>query len=73
MATLGVYLLFGSVLAASVWTLFASVRPQLHRFAELARPASTLPSLPPRLSRVTVRAMPARMPARLAAPQRAAA
>lgn len=73
MAALGVYLLFGAVLAASVWTLFASVRPQLHRFAELAHPVSKLPVLPPRLSRVTVRAMPARMPNRAAQPQRAAA
>jgi hypothetical protein len=72
MATLGVFLLFGAALAASIWTLFASVRPQLHRFAELSRPISTLPALPSRLSRVTVRAMPARMPSR-PLPQRAAA
>lgn len=72
MAAIGVYLLFGAALAASVWTLFASVRPQLHRFAELARPVSKLPPLPSRLSRVTVRAMPARMPIRPQA-QRAAA
>lgn len=73
MAAMGVYLLFGAVLAASIWTLFVSVRPQLHRFAELARPVSRLPVLPPRLSRVTVRAMPARMPSRPAQPQRAVA
>ena len=64
MTGFAVLLLFGSAFAVSVWALFASVRPQLHRFAELARPASSLPALPPRLSRVTVRAVPARMPAR---------
>ncbi|MBB5709177.1 hypothetical protein [Sphingomonas xinjiangensis] len=73
MAILGTYLLFVAVFAASIWTLFASVRPQLHRFAELARPVSILPALPPRLSRVTVRAMPARMPIRPSPPQRAVA
>ena len=64
-------LLFLAAFAASVWTLIASIRPQLHRFAELFAPVSTLPALPARLSRLTVRAVPARMPAR--APLRAAA
>jgi hypothetical protein len=74
MTAFGVYLLFGGVLVASVWALVASIRPQLHRFAELTRPVSTLPALPSRLSRVTVRTFPARMPVRTAQqPKRAAA
>jgi len=71
MTGFAIALLFGSALLAAGWTLYASVRPQLHRFAELFRPALVLPSLPPRLGRVTVRAVPARLPKRL--PQRAAA
>ena len=66
-----VALLFGSAFVAAAWTLFASIRPQLPRFAELFRPVQVAAPLPPRLSRVTVRAVPARMPAR--APMRAAA
>lgn len=74
MTVMGTYLLFSAVFAVSIWTLVASIRPQLHRFAELTRPASRLPALPQRLSRVTVRAMPARMPSRPAQqPQRASA
>ncbi|MBC9031770.1 hypothetical protein IAG41_05140 [Sphingomonas sp. JC676] len=64
-------MLFGAAFLAAIWTLVASVRPQLPRFAALLRPASALPVLPPRLSRVTVRAVPARLPNRL--PLRAAA
>ena len=71
MSAIAVLLLFGFALTASAWTLFASVRPQLHRFTELVRPAIVVPVLPPRLTRVTVRSAPARMPARL--PRRAAA
>ncbi|MDT8758081.1 hypothetical protein MZO42_05170 [Sphingomonas psychrotolerans] len=71
MTGIGIALLFGSALVLAAWTLYASIRPQLHRFAELFRPISTLPSLPPRLGRVTVRAVPALLPAR--APLRAAA
>ena len=71
MTGFAVLLLFGAAFALSVWTMFVTIRPQLHRFAELIHPASTLPALPPRLARVTVRAVPARMPARL--PLRAAA
>lgn len=75
MTAFGVYLLFGAVFATSAWALVASIRPQLHRFAELTRPVSKLPALPSRLSRVTVRTMPARMPSRPAQqqPKRAAA
>ena len=64
-------LLFGAAFLAAIWTLVVSIRPQLPRFAELLRPASALPALPPRPSRLTVRAVPARLPARL--PLRAAA
>ena len=63
MSAIAIVLLFGAAFAASVWTLYVSVRPQLHRFAELTRPAAALPGLPPRLSRITARAVPARMPA----------
>lgn len=66
-----VLLLFAAAFTLSICAMFVSIRPQLHRFAELVRPASTLPALPPRLARLTVRAVPARMPARL--PLRAAA
>jgi len=71
MTGFAVLLLFGTALAVSAWALVASIRPQLHRFAELVRPAASLPTLPPRLSRVTVRAIPAQPPA--CSPLRAAA
>ena len=64
-------LLFATAFAASVWTLVSSVRSQLHRFAELVQPVVTVPVLAPRLTRLTVRSVPARLPAR--APLRAAA
>jgi hypothetical protein len=62
-------LLFGAAFLAAMWTLVASVRPQLARFAALLNPDPALPALPPRLRRVTVRSMPARIPARLATPR----
>lgn len=71
MTGIAIALLFGSAFLAAVSTLYASVRPQLHRFHALFGPIPALPALPPRLSRVTVRAVPARMPVR--APLRAAA
>jgi hypothetical protein len=64
MTGFAIALLFGSAFLASGWALYSSIRPQLSRFAELSRPASMLPALPPRLSRVTVRAVPARLPTR---------
>ena len=64
MTGFAVLLLFGTAFAASVWVLIASIRPQLHRFAELVRPAPALPAIAPRLSRVTMRSAPARMPTR---------
>jgi hypothetical protein len=64
MTGFAIALLFGSALMAAGWTLYASIRPQLPRFAELFGSASMLPALPPRLSRVTVRAVPARLPTR---------
>jgi len=73
MTGFAVFFLFGSAFTAAVWTLYASIHPQLHRFAELfgmARPVA-LPAPSPRLSRVRVRAVPARMPR--PHPQRAAA
>ncbi|MDP5278598.1 hypothetical protein Q9Q95_06655 [Sphingomonas sp. DG1-23] len=71
MTGFAIMMLFGAALVAAAWAMCASIRPQVHRFAELFRPASRLPALPPRLGRVTVRAVPARLPARL--PLRAAA
>ena len=65
MTGFAIALLFGAALVAAVSTLYASIRPQLPRFAELFGVASPLPALPPRLSRVTVRAVPARLAARL--------
>jgi hypothetical protein len=73
MTGFAVLMLFGSAFALSAWTMFATIRPQAHRFAELFRPVSNLPALPPRFARVTVRAVPARMPKRLPQPRRAAA
>jgi hypothetical protein len=64
MSAIAIVLLFGVAFVASLWTLIASVRPQLHRFAELVRPLPEMPQLPPRLTRVTVRSAPARMPKR---------
>lgn len=65
MAILSV-LLFGTAFAISIWSLVTSVRPQLHRYAALFGAAPVAHStLPPRLSRVTVRpSVPARMPMR---------
>lgn len=71
MTGIAIAVLFGSAFIAAAWTLFASIRPQLHRFEALLRVTPPLPALPPRLSRVTVRAIPARMPVRV--PLRAAA
>jgi hypothetical protein len=71
MTGFAIALLFGAAFAAAAWTLYASIRPQLHRFAELFGQMPVAPFLPPRLSRVTVRAVPARLPTR--APLRAAA
>ncbi|WP_158298746.1 hypothetical protein [Sphingomonas psychrotolerans] len=71
MTGFAIALLFGSAFIVSVWAMIATIRPQLHRFAELFRPASNLPALPARLGRVTIRAVPARLPAW--APLRAAA
>lgn len=73
MTGFAVFFLFGSAFLAAIWTLVASVRPQLHRFAELfgrARPVA-VPASSQRLSRVRVRSVPARMPR--PRPQRAAA
>ncbi len=73
MTGFAVFFLFGSAFAAAVWTLYTSIHPQLYRFAELfgmARPVA-LPAPSPRLSRVRVRSVPARMPR--PRPQRAAA
>ncbi len=73
MTGFAVFFLFGSAFTAAVWTLYTSIRPQLHRFVELfgmARPVA-LPAPSPRLSRVRVRSVPARMPR--PQPQRAAA
>lgn len=64
MTGFAVLLLFGTAFAVAAWVLVTSVRPQLHRFAELGRRTPPLPALAPRLRRVTVRAVPARMPAR---------
>ena len=57
-------MLFGAAFLAAIWTLVASIRPQLPRFAALLRPTPALPALPRRLNRLTVRAAPARLPAR---------
>jgi len=54
MTALLTVLLFGTAFAASVWTLFVSIRPQLHRYQALFAPkARPLPALVP--TRVTVR------------------
>lgn len=60
-------MLFGAAFLAAIWTLVASIRPQLPRFAALLHPvpASALPELPARLSRVTIGAVPARLPKRV--------
>ena len=64
MTGFAIALLFGSAFTVAAWTLFASIRPQLHRFASLFSSAVELPALPPRFGRVTVRAVPARLPTR---------
>lgn len=71
MTGIAIGLLFGSAFIAAAWTLYASIRPQLHRFEALFDPVPALPAFPPRFGRVTVRAVPAPMPVR--APLRAAA
>lgn len=72
MAGFAIALLFGAAFVSAAWAMFATIRPQLHRFAELFDPVTVLPALPPRLGRVTARMVPARMPAR-PKPLRAAA
>ena len=52
-------LLFGTAFAASLWTLYVSIKPQLHRYRALFAPAPTIADLPLRASRVTVRWSPA--------------
>ncbi len=61
MTGFAVVLLFGTAFVAALWTLVESIRPQLPRFAALLRPLH-VPAVPPRLTRVTVRAVPARTP-----------
>ena len=48
-------LLFGTSLAASAWTLYVSIRPQLHRYRALFSPAPVAAQLPLRATRITVR------------------
>ena len=66
-------MLFGAAFLASVWTLVASIRPQLHRYRALFTPCPPIADLPLQVTRVTVRwapapvAQPARMPLRAAA------
>jgi hypothetical protein len=64
MTGFAIAMLFGAALMAAAWTLYASIRPQLYRFAELFGSVVEIPALPPRLGRVTVRAVPARLPTR---------
>ena len=63
--------LFGTAFLAAVWTLAASIRPQLHRYRALFAPAPVLADLPLRATRVTVRWAPTQQAARV--PLRAAA
>lgn len=66
MSAILVTLLFSGAFAAAVWTLIASVRPQLHRYRALFSPAPAAgrPLVP---NRVTVRwSGPVRQPARAA-------
>ena len=63
--------LFGTAFLASVWTLVASIRPQLHRYRALFAPCPPIAELPLRATRVTVRWTPAQQAARM--PLRAAA
>lgn len=73
MTGFAVFFLFSTACAAACWTLYASICPQLHRFAELFGVARSvaLSAPSPRLSRVRVRSVPARMPR--PRPQRAVA
>ena len=48
-------LLFGTAFVASIWTLVASIRPQLHRYRALFAPARTMAPPPLVPTRVTVR------------------
>ncbi|MDV3456738.1 hypothetical protein RZN05_07055 [Sphingomonas sp. HF-S4] len=64
MTGFAITMLFGATFVAAAWTLYASIRPQLHRFTELFGSVVELPALPPRFGRVTVRAVPARLPTR---------
>ncbi|WP_169798311.1 hypothetical protein [Sphingomonas soli] len=70
MTALFATLLFATAFAASAWTLYSSIRPQLHRYRALFVPA--IPALPMSAPRVTVRRAPpvrpvARSPLRAAA------
>lgn len=48
-------LLFATAFVAGAWTLYASVRPQLHRYRELFAPVTAMPALPMQPTRITVR------------------
>jgi hypothetical protein len=69
--TLLTLVLFGTAFVTAIWTLVASVRPQLHRYRALFAPCPPIAALPLRATRVTVRWAPAqpalRMPLRAAA------
>jgi hypothetical protein len=58
-------LLFATAFAASLWTLYISIKPQLHRYRALFAPAATA-ELALRPSRITIRwSAPVRSPARV--------
>ena len=64
MTALLAVLLFGTAFAASAWALYASIRPQLHRYRAVFTPV-TLGALPVRPTRVTARGAQARYPVRV--------
>ena len=54
------FAVFGSAFLLAIWTMVASVRPQMHRLAVLFGAAEAIPALPP-APRPTVRGVPVRL------------
>ena len=74
MATTMAILVFSGALAAAVWTIYATLRPELARIADLLRhgPVETVPALPAFTVRGAARVVSGRS-IRQSVPMRAAA
>ena len=72
MATMVAVMVFAASMTAAMWTIYATVRPELARIGDLLRhgPVTSVPALPVATARIAARdamARAARTPARLRA------